>query len=140
MSSERRFVVTPDIALALAADRTRLGDGVQLVAPTLIRSQLLSTLYALVRDGHMDESDARDALDHIRGLRMRLLGDRVLQDVAWRLAAELDQATTFDAEYIALTRLQADALVTGDPEFRNLAARVVDVATFEDLVEGSTRA
>ena len=120
------------------ADPEPIADHAQLLAPTLIRSQVLSTLYGLVHAGEMDEAGAREALTYIRGLRMRLLGDRVLQDVAWRIAAEFGWAETFDAEYIALTRLQADALVTGDPELRRAASQIVTVAAVEDLVAGST--
>jgi len=42
---------------------------------------------------------------------MRLLGDAVLRKVAWEVADQLGSASTYDAEYIALTTLQADALV-----------------------------
>ncbi len=139
MTTERRYVVTPDVALALAADTADIAEGIQLVAPTLIRSQVLSRLYQLVRSGRMDEPSAREALDYIRNLRMRLLGDRVLQDVAWKMAIELDLPDTVDAEYIALTRLQADALVTVDDELRIIAARLVPVAPVDDLIGDRSR-
>ena len=61
----------------------------------------------------------RKVLDDIRGLRIRLLGDRALQDHAWRIAAKLNWPDTYQAEYIALTQLQALALATAD---RKLAA------------------
>ena len=41
-------------------------------------------------------------LDFLRGLRIRLLGDRVLQRVAWKVAEELGWHDTFVAEYVAL--------------------------------------
>lgn len=133
MTVQSRYVVTSDVVLSLAADSSDISDGIQLVAPTLFRSQVLARLYRLVRGGHMDEAEARHALDYVRQLRMRLLGDRVLQDVAWKMAAELDLPDTLDAEYIALTRLQADALITLDDELRQVAARLVPVATIADL-------
>ena len=37
-------------------------------------------------------------LDDIRGLRIRLLGDRVLQDHAWRIAAKLNWPNTYQAK------------------------------------------
>lgn len=37
-------------------------------------------------DGEMDKRDAQRRLDCLRGLRIRLLGDRVLQNVAWKVA------------------------------------------------------
>lgn len=62
----------------------------------------------------MTTHDADQRLDHVRKLRIRLLGDRVLQNVAWTVADQLGWSDTFDAEYVALTQLQADALVTLD--------------------------
>ena len=48
-------------------------------------------------------------------LKMRLLGDRMSRGTAWKIARERDWDTLRDAEYLAVTRLQADALVTVDP-------------------------
>lgn len=114
-----------------------ISEGVRLVAPTLIRSQLLSMLHARVRAGEISEADAKQALAYARGLQMRLLGDRVLQDVAWQMATELDLGETFDGEYIALTRLQADALITVDSDLSRAASGLVTVATIEDLIAGA---
>jgi hypothetical protein len=84
----------------------------QLLAPTLLRSQLLSVLYRAVRQGEMTKQDADGPLTYARTLQIRLLGDRVLQCVAWKLAEQLGWPDTLDAEYVALTQLQADALMT----------------------------
>ena len=59
----------------------------------------------------MTRKDAEKRLNYVRQLRMRLLGDRVLQNVAWKVADQLGWSDTFDAEYIALTQLQADAFI-----------------------------
>ncbi len=123
-----RFVITPDVALAIARGEVAVAGEHQLVAPALIRSQVLSLLYEVVRRGEVATADAERQLDVIRGLRMRLLGDRVLQRVAWRLADQLGWPDTFDAEYVALTQLQADALVTLDPEMADAVKGLVTVA------------
>ncbi|GAA4607490.1 hypothetical protein BJY16_006358 [Actinoplanes octamycinicus] len=60
-------------------------------------------------------------------LKMRLLRDRVSRATAWRIARENDWDTLRDAEYLAVTRLQADALVTIDPRMAGKAERVVPV-------------
>jgi predicted nucleic acid-binding protein len=122
-----RFVITPDVALAIARGEVAVAGEHQLVAPALIRSQVLSLLYETVRRGEVATADAERQLDVIRGLRMRLLGDRVLQRVAWRLADQLGWPDTFDAEYVALTQLQADALVTLDPEMADAVKGLVTV-------------
>ncbi|MEE6271967.1 type II toxin-antitoxin system VapC family toxin [Georgenia wangjunii] len=128
-----RFVVGPDVALRLALEGMVAANGHQLVAPTLLRSQVLSLLYEAVRRGEMTRGDADRALDHVRGLRIRLLGDRVLQRVAWTVAEQLDWPDTLAAEYLALTQLQADAFVTLDPDLAETARSLVTVAPFEAL-------
>jgi predicted nucleic acid-binding protein len=123
-----RFVITPDVALAIARGEVAVASEHQLVAPALIRSQVLSLLYQAVRRGEVTTADAEGQLDVIRGLRMRLLGDRVLQRVAWTLADQLGWPDTFDAEYVALTQLQADALVTLDAGMADAVKGSVPVA------------
>ncbi len=95
---------------------------------------MLSSVYQQVRRGEISKKEAGFRLDRIRALRLRLLGDRVLQSVAWRLADQLGWADTFKAEYLALTKLRADAFSTLDPEL----ARAVDgiVATAPAMVLG----
>ena len=65
---------------------------------------------------------------------MRLLGDRVLQANAWRIADELGWADTYTAEYIAVTQLQADAFVTLDAALAEAVAGVVRVAPVDELL------
>jgi hypothetical protein len=77
-----KYVIGPDVAIRLAHDHAVIGDEHQILAPTLLRSQLLSLLYQAVRDGEMTKKDAEQTLNYVRGLRIRLLGDRVLQQVA----------------------------------------------------------
>ncbi|QDB80560.1 type II toxin-antitoxin system VapC family toxin [Georgenia sp. 311] len=130
-----RYVVGADIAVDLARRGARPGIRVHLLAPTLIRSELLSSLYRLVHDGTLTRADADRYLDHIHALRIRLLGDRVLQRNAWQVAEQLSWPDTLTAEYVALTRLQADAFVTLDAALAQAAARLVRVATVEELLE-----
>src|SRR4051794_21118734 len=103
------YVIGPDVAIRLAHDQAMIGDEHHIVAPTLLRSQTLSLLYREVRRGAMTRKDAERQLNYIRGLRIRLLGDRVLQALAWKIADQLGWPDTFVAEYVALTQLQADA-------------------------------
>jgi predicted nucleic acid-binding protein len=64
---------------------------------------------------------------------IRLLGDAVLRRKAWALAEQHGWAETYDAEYVALTQLQADALVTRDTELRRRVEGIVPTATIEAL-------
>ena len=128
-----RYVIRPDVAIALARDEAVIRDEHELLAPTLLRSQVLSQLYRAVRDGELSQQEAENAIGYVRRLKLRLLGDRVLQSVAWDVADQLDWPDTFDAEYVALTRLQADALVTLDDQLAQTVKGLVHVAPVEAL-------
>jgi predicted nucleic acid-binding protein len=131
-----RFVIGPDVALYLAQVEAVVPAKHQLVAPTLIRSQVLAQLYGLVRRGELDRKAAERQLDYLRGLRLRLLGDRVLQRLAWRIADQFGWSDTFVAEYIALTQLQADAFICLDPALSRAVSGTVTVAPIDDLIGG----
>jgi predicted nucleic acid-binding protein len=128
-----RYVIGPDVAIRLAHDEAVIRDDHQLLAPTLLRSQMLSLLYQAVRRGEMTRKDAERQLNYVRGLRIRLLGDRVLQNVAWKAAGLLGWPDTFDAEYVALTQLQADALITLDRHLADAVKDLVKIAPIEAL-------
>ncbi|WP_200207894.1 type II toxin-antitoxin system VapC family toxin [Micromonospora coerulea] len=128
-----KFVIGPDVALRLARDEAVIPDEHRLLAPTLLRSQVLSLLYRAVRQGELSRKDADRRLNYVRGLQMRLLGDRVLQNVAWKIADQLGWPDTLHAEYIALTQLQADAFITLDAELAHAVEGLVMVAPIEAL-------
>lgn len=128
-----KFVIDPDVALRLAERQVVISADHKLLAPTLLRSELLSRLYQAVRRGEMVKKDADHRLDYVRGLRMRLLGDRVLQSVAWKIADDLGWADTYAAEYVALTQLQADALITLDDGLADAVKHLVTTASIDTL-------
>lgn len=134
-----RYVIGPEVALRLAHAETVIPDERRLLAPTLLRSQLLNTLYDAVRNGDLTKQAAERQLDYVRSMRIRLLGDRVLQSVAWKIADQLGWPDTFDAEYIALTQLQADAFITLDANLARAVQDVVTVAPYEELSWSATR-
>jgi predicted nucleic acid-binding protein len=127
------YVIGPDVAMRLAHDQIVIGDDHQILAPTLLRSQLLSFLYQAVSRGEMTKKDAEQRLNYVRGLRVRLLGDRVLQELAWKVADQLGWSDTYAAEYVALTRLQADAFVTLDWQLARAVKDLVAIAPIEAL-------
>lgn len=128
-----RFVVDCGVVLRLAAEQIEVADMHELLAPTLLRSQTLSALHEAVHRGELSRDVARDRLTHIRGMRIRLLGDAVLQRRAWDVADRLGWIETYDAEYIALTQLQADAFVTLDAKLARRVKDLVRVATIDEL-------
>jgi predicted nucleic acid-binding protein len=86
-----------------------------------------------VRRGNLTEDLALQHHERLTELKMRLLGDRVSRRTAWKIAREHGWETTYDAEYLAVTKLQADALVTVDPALASKAKDVVPVAPLEAL-------
>jgi predicted nucleic acid-binding protein len=127
------FVIDAKVAIDLAAGEATIPPEHSLAAPTLLRSQVLTLVYESVRRGEYDERTGRKLLDDVRSLRIRLLGDRVLQDHAWRIAATLNWPDTYQAEYIALTQLQADALATADMKLAAAARTFVRTVSPADI-------
>jgi predicted nucleic acid-binding protein len=128
-----RFVVDCGVVLQLASEEFELSAEHELLGPTLLRSQTLSALHEAVHRGEISLDVGVDRLDRIRAIPIRLLGDAVLRRRAWDLAEQLGWAETYDAEYVALTQLQADALVTLDPELARRVEGIVATATIESL-------
>jgi len=128
-----RFVIDAPTLLHLVANNVHISPSHQIVAPNLIRSQALSLLLEAVRHGDLTEDLALQHHERLTELKMRLLGDRVSRRTAWRIARERDLETTFDAEYLAVTKLQADALVTVTPALAIKAKGVVPLAPVEAL-------
>lgn len=119
--------------LHLAAEGIEVASGHELLAPTLLRSQTLSATHEAVHRGELSADAARDLLERVQGMKIRLLGDAVLRRNAWELADRLGWAGTYDAEYLALTKLQADAFVTLDADLARRVEGVVPVATIDAL-------
>jgi predicted nucleic acid-binding protein len=124
-----RFVVDCETLLRIAAGEIEVAPEHQLVAPTLIRSQALATLYEASRRGEISTAEGLERVRRLNSLKVRFLGDKVLQRQAWNVAEQLGWETTADAEFVALTMLQADAFVTADSELARVVAGLVKVVT-----------
>ncbi len=128
-----RFVVDSGVVLHLASEETEVRAEHELLAPTLLRSQTLSALHEAVHRGEVPVDVARERLARIQAIPIRLLGDAVLRRRAWEVADQLGWAETYDAEYVALTQLQADAFVTLDAELARRVEGVVRTAPIAAL-------
>ncbi len=129
----KRYVIGPDVAIRLAGDEAVVPDGHHMLAPALLRSQMLSLLYQAVHRGEMTKEDAERCLFYAQGMRIRLHEDYLLQKAAWTVAEQLGWPDTFDAEYVALTQLEADALITLDRQLADAVKDLVTVAPIEAL-------
>lgn len=128
-----RYVIDAPTLLHLIAEDIEVDPAHRLVAPNLIRSQALALLYAAVRNGEITEAVALQRHERLTEMKMRLLGDRVSRRTAWKIALEHGWDTTFDAEYLAVCRLQADAFVTIDDSMASRAAGIVPLASLDAL-------
>jgi predicted nucleic acid-binding protein len=128
-----RFVVDCGAVLHLASEEFEVSAEHELLAPTLLRSQTLSALHEAVHGGEIEPDVALDRLERIWAMPIRLLGDAVLRRKAWKVAEQLGWAETYDAEYVALTQLQADAFVTLDTELARRVEGIVSTTTIEAL-------
>ena len=89
VSDVTRFVVDCDTLLRIAAGETKVAAEHELVAPTLVRSQALAALYEAVRRGEISTAEGIERVMRFNSLKVRVLGDKVLQRTAWRVADQL---------------------------------------------------
>ena len=134
-----RFVVDASAVLHLVSEGIEVPATHDLLAPTLLRSQTLSALHEAVMRGEIPADVARERLARVGRVPIRLLGDGVLRRRAWDVADRLGWASTHQAEYVALTLLQADAFITLDAELARTLEGIVATASIDELrVPGGT--
>lgn len=130
-----RFAIDSLTALRLVREDIVVSEAHQLVAPNVLRSRVMSHLYREVRQGALAREAAREQLERLTSMRVRLLGDRVSRAVAWKIAEQLDWDDTTNAEFVAVAQLQADAFVTLDQELARSVESIVTIAPFEALLD-----
>lgn len=123
-----RYAIDAPTLLHLVTSEVVVHPDHQLVAPAAIRSEALLLLLREVRAGTRTRKDALDLHTAMTETKIRALADRMSRRTAFDIALEYDWDTLRDAEYLAVTRLQADALVTVDPELAAKADGVVPLA------------
>jgi len=130
-----RFVIDCETLLAMASGDVEVASSHRLFAPTLVRSEALAALYDAARKGEISVAEGLERVSRLNAasLRVRFLGDRALQRQAWKIAEQLGWETTYDAEYVALTTLQADALVTSNPKLARSVAGLIKTVTVDAL-------
>jgi predicted nucleic acid-binding protein len=128
-------VIDAPTLLQLAGEVISVGAGHQLVAPNLIRSQALNLLLEAVRRGDLSEQRALEQHERLTETKMRLLGDRVSRRTAWKIACQQGWDSTYDAEYIAVAKLHAAALVTTDTALAAKAEGIVPVVGLHALTD-----
>ena len=133
MATMSRYVIDAPTLLHLVTADVAVNPKHQLVAPNVIRSQALTLLLVAVRHDGLPEKVALETHNRLTEVKMRLLGDRASRSTAFKIAREHDWETVAEAEYFAVTRLQADAFVTIDPDMAAKARGVVPTAPLSAL-------
>jgi predicted nucleic acid-binding protein len=129
-----RFAIDPSTLLRLVTSELGVDPAHQLVAAHSVRSDALDLLLGGVRRGELQERVALALHERMTGLKVRLLGDRVSRRTAWQLAMSYDWLTIHTAEYLAVAKLQADALVTEDALFVAKAGDIVRLAPITEML------
>jgi predicted nucleic acid-binding protein len=127
------FVVDAGVVIRLASEGVVVSTEHELLAPTLLRSEVLSALHEAATRGETSAAAGLDLHERISRMPIRLLGDAVLRRNAWKVADQLGWDSTYRAEYVALTILQADAFVTLDAELARSVERLVKTASIDAL-------
>lgn len=130
-----RYAIDAAALVRIVSDELAVDPAHQLVAPNAVRSHALTLLLQAVERGELAEAEARRLHTRLTELKIRVLSDRVSRWTSFQLAREHGWDTTYDAEYVAVTRLQADALVALDPRLRALAEGLVPLAPISALSE-----
>jgi predicted nucleic acid-binding protein len=111
----------------------------ELVAPPLLWSEVPSVLRELSFRGEISGELAQRAFERFLSGEINVSERRPdgLVVEAWKIAAELGWAKTYDAEYLALARLLGCRLVTLDVRLRRRSEHLGFVVAPAELAEAS---
>ena len=90
-------------------------------------------LYEAALRGEITRAEGLERALRMNSLKVRFLGDKVLQQQAWKVAEKLGWETTCAAEFVALTALQADVFVTSDRKLAKAVSGLVETTTSDAL-------
>jgi predicted nucleic acid-binding protein len=103
------------------------------IAPPLMWSETLSALHETHWRGDEDDDIIRGAIALLVEAPIVRVASRELYVEARRVAMMFGWAKTYDAEYIALTRLHDCRLVSVDARLRRRAGHIVSIIAPADL-------
>lgn len=107
-------------------------DQHQLVAPSLLWSEVPSSLHQALWRGAISPELAELALERFRGAPIQRNEPPGLIRDAWAVAERLGWAKTYDAEYVALAQTLDLPLVTIDGRLKRGAERLIDTISPDD--------
>ncbi len=108
-------------AIALL-DRAR-ERGCEFVAPTLLRYEVVNTLWQRVRRSFIEPGDGLTGIERLAIYQIRYYDSSELSQQAWALTQRLSLSAAYDAHYLAVAEHQRCAFWTAD---RRLAIAAAD--------------
>ncbi len=129
------LVVDAGVALTVARSPAALERlaAHDLLAPPLLWSEVHSALHEAQWRREIDARESGEVRSGFMRLPIRRRRPTRLYDVAWEIAEELGWAKTYDAEFLALARLEGCQLITLDARLRRGADRTGLVLDPSDL-------
>jgi len=129
------------LAVELSVDRigeqagVDLDRGGELIAPPLLWSEVPSALHEMAFRGEVSDALAELALQRFLSGKLSIGEQRPegLSTAAWAVAEEFGWAKTYDAEYVALAKVEGCRLVTLDSRLRRGTDRLGFVVTPAEL-------
>jgi predicted nucleic acid-binding protein len=91
----------------------------RLVAPTLVRYEVVNALHQWVRHRVMTADEAGEVLAEAQSLPIEMHGDEALHERALALAARFSLPAAYDAHYLALAERFGAPLWTTDAQLAN---------------------
>ena len=98
-----------------------------LVSPPLMWSEATSALREATWRGLLGREAALVGLQRLSDAPIEVRSPGTLHREAWSVAEELGWAKTYDAEYVALARLEGCPLLTRDAILKRTAGRLIEV-------------
>lgn len=98
-----------------------------LVAPPLLWSEVTSSLREAVWRRILSKEAGREGLGRLTRAPIKRRSPKNLQLEAWLVAEELGWAKTYDAEYVALAKLNNCRLLTRDARLERAAGHLVEI-------------
>jgi predicted nucleic acid-binding protein len=129
------LVVDASVIIQVSLAGGSLGPlaGHDLIAPTLLASEVTSILCEMTHRGEVPHDHARVAVGRLRSLPIRYERPDGLAERAWDLARSLGWAKSYDAEYVALALVHEAPLFTIDERMRRSAGHIVSMPSPADL-------
>lgn len=129
------LVVDASVIIQVSLAGGALGplEGHELIAPSLLASEVTSVLLELAHRDEVPSDHARTAVLRLKSLPIHYERPDSLPERAWDLARSLGWAKTYDAEYLALALMHDAPLFTIDERMRRGAGHVVRMPSPADL-------